>query len=169
MLARLAFGAQRFAYAAWVCSLFPRAVKRGADACAVGGDAYAAALNGEVRVFCFPTVACCVVGEERGAQVAVKHGVQRNGFDCFLLIVVIAGFSICFGLFDPCGGDLLTVVDGVSCAERDAAAGSGFLGAGFPEEVMCACFVADSDGVAVREGECNGAAACGGFRDCERR
>lgn len=67
VLARLAFGAQRFAYAAWVCSLFPRAVKRGADACAVGGDAYAAALNGEVRVFCFPTVACCVVGEERGA------------------------------------------------------------------------------------------------------
>lgn len=68
-----------------VRSLITWAVKRGADACAVGGDAYAAALNGEVRVFCFPTVACCVVGEERGAQVAVKHGVQRNRFDCFLL------------------------------------------------------------------------------------
>ena len=67
VLARLAFGVQSFAYASWVCSLFPRAVERGADACAVGGGAYAAALNGEVRVFCFPTVACGVVGEECGA------------------------------------------------------------------------------------------------------
>ena len=165
VLARLAFGAQRFAYAAWVCSLFPRAVKRGADACAVGGDAYAAALNGEVRVFCFPTVACCVVGEERGAQVAVEHGVQRNRFDCFLLIVVIAGFSICFGLFDPCGGDRLTVFDCVSRSEREAAAGSGFLGPGFTEDVVCAGFVADGDGVAIRDGERDRAVACGGFRD----
>ena len=149
-----------------VRSLITWAVKRGADACAVGGDAYAAALNGEVRVFCFPTVACCVVGEERGAQVAVKHGVQRNRFDCFLLIVVIAGFSICFGLFDPCGGDRLTVFDCVSRSEREAADGSGFLGPGFTEDVVCAGFVADGDGVAVREGECDGAAACGGFCDC---
>ena len=165
VLARLAFGVQRFAYAAWVCSLFPRAVKRGADACAVGGDAYAGALNGEVRVFCFPTVACCVVGEERGAQVAVKHGVQRNRFDCFLLIVVIAGFSICFGLFDPCGGDRLTVFDCVSRAGREAAAGSGFLGPGFTEDVVCAGFVADGDGVAICDGERDRAVACGGFRD----
>ena len=70
------------------------------------------------------------------------------------------------GFFDPCGGDLLTVVDGVSCAERDAAAGSGFLGAGFAEDVVCAGFVSDGDGVAVREGEGDGAAACGGFCDC---
>lgn len=118
-----------------VCSLLPRAVKRVADACAVGGDAYAAAFDGEVRVFCFPTVACCVVGEERGAQVAVKHGVQRNGFSCFLVVAVIGGFLVRLGFFDPCGGDLLAVVDGVSCAERDAAAGSGFLGAG----VLTAC------------------------------
>lgn len=66
----------RLAYAVRVCSLLPRAVKRGADACAVGGDACAAALDGEVGVFCFPTVACGVVGEERGAQVTVKHDVQ---------------------------------------------------------------------------------------------
>ena len=66
----------RLAYAVRVCSLLPRAVKRGADACAVGGDACAAALDGEVGVFCFPTVACGVVGEERGAQIAVKHDVQ---------------------------------------------------------------------------------------------
>lgn len=149
VLARLAFGAQRFAYAAWVCSLFPRAVKRGADACAVGGDAYAAALNGEVRVFCFPTVACGVVGEERGAQVAVKHGVQRNRFDCFLLIVVIAGFSICFGLFDPCGGDRLTVFDCFRCSGRNTTANVFAL---FPDvaelrrEVGSLDFVADSDG-----------------------
>ena len=70
------------------------------------------------------------------------------------------------GFFDPRGGDLLTVVDGVSCAERDAAAGSGFLGAGFTEEVVCAGFVANGDCVTVCEGECDGAAACGGFRDC---
>lgn len=76
VLARLAFGAQRFAYAAWVCSLFPRAVKRGADACAVGGDAYAAALNGEVRVFRFTPVGCCEAGEERGAQITLEHNVQ---------------------------------------------------------------------------------------------
>ena len=148
-----------------VRSLITWAAKRGADACAVGGDAYAAALNGEVRVFCFPTVACCVVGEERGAQVAVKHGVQRNRFDCFLLIVVIAGFSICFGLFDPCGGDRLTVFDCVSRSEREAAAGSGFLGPGFTEDVVCAGFVADGDGVAIRDGERDRAVACGGFRD----
>ena len=46
------------AYAMRVRSLFPWAVKRGADACAVGGGVYAAALGGEVWVFCFPTVAC---------------------------------------------------------------------------------------------------------------
>lgn len=46
-----------------VRSLITWAVKRGADACAVGGDAYAAALETEVWVFCFPTVAC---GESRG-------------------------------------------------------------------------------------------------------
>lgn len=166
VLARLAFGAQRFAYAAWVCSLFPRAVKRGADACAVGGDAYAAALETEVWVFCFPTVACGVVGEERGAQITLEHNVQRNGFSCFLVVAVIGGFLVRLGFFDPCGGDLLTVVDCVSCAERDAAAGSGFLGAGFTEEAVCAGFVADSDGVTVCEGECDGSAACGGFHDC---
>ena len=66
----------RLAYAVRVCSLLPRAVKRGADACAVGGDACATALDGEVGVFCFPTVACGIVGEERGAQIAVKHDVQ---------------------------------------------------------------------------------------------
>lgn len=55
-----------------VRSLFLREAKRGADACAVGGDAYAAALDGEVWVFCFPTVACGVVGEERGAQTDVR-------------------------------------------------------------------------------------------------
>lgn len=31
---------------------------------------------------------------------------------------------------------------------------------------MCAGFVADGDCVAACEGECDGAAACGGFRDC---
>ena len=70
------------------------------------------------------------------------------------------------GFFDPCGEDFLTVVDGVSCAERDAAAGSGFLVPGFAEDVVCAGFVADGDGVAICEGEGDGAAACGGFRDC---
>ena len=117
-------------------------------------------------MFCFPTVACDVVGEERGAQITLEHNVQRNGFSCFLVVAVIGGFLVRIGFFDPCGGDLLTVVDCVSCAERDAAAGSGFLGAGFTEEVVCVGFVADGDGVAVREGECDGAAACGGFRDC---
>lgn len=154
------------AYVTRVRSLFLRAVKRGADACAVGGDVYAAALETEVWVFCFPTVACGVVGEECGAQIALEHNVQRNGFSCFLVVAVIGGFLVRLGFFDPCGGDLLTVVDCVSCAERDAAAGSGFLGAGFTEDVVCAGFVADGDGVTVCEGECDGAAACGGFRDC---
>lgn len=117
-------------------------------------------------MFCFPTVACGVVGEECGAQITLEHNVQRNGFSCFLVVAVISGFLVHLGFFDPCGGDLLTVVDGVSCAERDAAAGSGFLGAGFTEEVVCAGFVADGDGVTVCEGECDGAAACGGFHDC---
>ena len=149
-----------------VRSLITRAVKRGADACAVGGDAYAAALDGEVRVFCFPTVARGVVSEERGAQIPLEHNVQRNSFSCFLVVAVIGGFLVRLGFFDPCGGDLLTVVDGVSCAGCDAAAGSGFLGAGFTEEVVCAGFVANGDCVTVCEGECDGAAACGGFRDC---
>ena len=149
-----------------VRSLITWAVKRGADACAVGGDVYAAALDGEVWVFCFPTVACGVVGDECGAQITLEHNVQRNGFSCFLVVAVIGGFLVHIGFFDPCGGDLLTVVDCVSCAERDAAAGSGFLGAGFTEEVVCAGFVADGDGVTVCEGECDGAAACGGFHDC---
>ena len=83
---------------------------------------------------------------------------------------------MCFGFFDPCGGGLLTVVDGVSCAGRDAAAGSGFLGVGFAEGVVCAGFVADGDGVAVCVGGCDGVAvcvggcdggaACGGFCGC---
>ena len=60
----------------WVRSLITWAVKREADACAVGGDAYAAALDGEVRVFCFPTVARGVVSEERGAQITLEHNVQ---------------------------------------------------------------------------------------------
>lgn len=140
-------------------------MKRGADARTVGGDAYAAALNGEVRVFCFPTVACCVVGEERGAQIALEHNVQRNGFSCFLVVAVIGGFLVRIGLFDPCGGDRLTVVDCVSRSEREAAAGSGFLGPGFTEDVVCAGFVADGDGVAIRDGERDRAVACGGFRD----
>lgn len=116
-------------------SLITRAVKRGADACTVGDDAYVAALETEVWVFCFPTVACGVVGKECGAQITLEHNVQRNGFSCFLVVAVISGFLVRIGLFNPCGCDLLTVVDGVSCAERDAAAGSGFLGAG----VLTAC------------------------------
>lgn len=99
-----------------VRSLLLRAAKRGADARTVGGDAYVAALDGEVRVFCFPVVACGVVGEERGAQIALEHNVQRNGFGCFLVVAVIGGFLVRIGLFNPCGGDLLAVVDGVSCA-----------------------------------------------------
>lgn len=153
------------AYAMRVRSLITWAVKRGADACAVGGDVYAAALDGEVWVFCFPTVACGVVGEECGAQITLEHNVQRNGFSCFLVVAVIGGFLVRIGFFDPCGGDRLTVFDCVSRSEREAAAGSGFLGPGFTEDVVCACFVADGDGVAIRDGERDRAAACGGFHD----
>ena len=64
-LARLVFG--RGSPVLRVRSLIVWVVKRGVDACAVGGDACAAALEAEVWVFCFPTVACGVVGEECGA------------------------------------------------------------------------------------------------------
>ena len=97
-----------------VRSFLLRAAKRGGDACAVGGDAYVVVLGMGVRVFCFPFVACGV-GEGRGAQIALGHSVQWNGFGCFLVVAVMGGFLVCLGLFGPCGGGLLVVVGGVSC------------------------------------------------------
>ena len=63
--------------------LLLRAAKRGADARTVGGGAYVAALDGEVRVFCFLAVACGVVGEERGAQIALEHNCTAKWFQLF--------------------------------------------------------------------------------------
>ena len=57
-----------------------------------------------------------------------------------------------FWFFNSRGGDRLAVFDCVSCSGREAAAGSGFLGPGFAEDVACAGFVADGDGVTACEG-----------------
>ena len=74
-----------------VRSLLLRAAKRGADARAVGGDAYVAALDGEVRVFCFLAVACGVVGEEGGVQVRVRRVFVCVFCDLFGSQVVFGG------------------------------------------------------------------------------
>lgn len=48
-------------------------------------------------MFCFPAVACGVVGEERGAQVALEHHPQLNGFSCFIgrfVVLVVGGVRL---------------------------------------------------------------------------